>query len=152
MHLLGSALLEGNPDHFQSRARRSDWLWDCAFDLCRLAGPLEISCETLHPSTFRIKVWISIKAPRLYLSALTLVMARETIWSQIKPLLKSMAKLFSSMFSLQGTMCSELEDEDQGQKLLSMKRGEKGNQRKRGVVLGGVLNNSIQLCNHWFCV
>lgn len=55
MHLLGAALLEGNPHHFQAQAKWSEWLRDCAFDLCRLAGPLEISREMLHPSAFRIK-------------------------------------------------------------------------------------------------
>jgi len=44
-------------------------------------------------------------------------MARGMTWSQTKLLLKSMTKLFSSMFSPQGSLRSELEDKEQGQKL-----------------------------------
>lgn len=55
MHLLGSALLRGDPHDFQSQAKWSDWLRDCTFDFYHLAEPLEISCETVHLSAFRIK-------------------------------------------------------------------------------------------------
>lgn len=55
MHLLGSALLRGDPHDFQSQAKWSDWLGVCTFDFYHLAEPLEISCEMLHLSAFRIK-------------------------------------------------------------------------------------------------
>lgn len=136
MHLLRSALLEGNPHHFESQAKWSDWLWDRTFDLYRLAGPLEISCETLHPSAFRIKPWTSIKAPRLYLLALTLVLWWPGRWSGVKssPFWNQQQNSSHLLFSPQGSLCSELEDKEQGQKLLRIweerrerKLEEKGN-------------------------
>lgn len=150
MHLLGSALLRGGLHHSQFQAK---WLWDCTCGLYRLlGGPLEISCETLYPSAFTEKPWISTEAPRLCCPALTLVLW----WPERRPGMKStpLRNLWqnaSPVSSSQRNLCSGFESKDHQQQLLKIyeERRERRPKEKWNYSWETVWTTIfIQLCQH----
>lgn len=150
MHLLGSALLRGGLHHSQFQAK---WLWDCTCGLYRLlGGPLEISCETLYPSAFTVKPWISTEAPRLCCPALT----RVLWWPERRPGMKStplwnLWQNASPVSSSQRNLCSGFESKDHQQQLLKIyeERRERRPKEKWNYSWETVWTTIfIQLCQH----
>lgn len=112
MHILGSTILQANPLHSQFQAKLLNWLWDCTFDLYCLGEPWEISCATLYPTAYRMK-------------PLDFVFEFSFLCSSGQA--DDPKRNWSVLISPWRNLCSYWR---------SMKRGENGNQRKSGIILG----------------